>query len=302
MYPTAVFYHLFITEATIIYTFNVLQEKVIMKQLNTYALFAICMTGLVFFACNKDDDDNTPAPTVVKSWTVALSPRYEVTVPAGRTETGSAELQLYSDNTLNYHIMLGSLAAGDALTASHIHIGDPVSNGPIVLPFPGTFANNMLTGTTTIRASLADSLKTLPMYVNVHSSLFPAGLMRGQMDKTIVMAANTALTGAQETIPVVTTATGTGIVRVTSDSTIYVKVNASGIEATDAFTVSHIHKAAAGANGPIIVNIYANFAAFGTVVTNKLDGATFNSMLNDPIYFNVHSTVKPGGIIRGQIR
>lgn len=273
-----------------------------MKSTHPIIGLAVCLCGLGLSACNKNDTVPTPAPTLVKSWSIDLSPKYEVTVPAGRTETGSADLQLYSDNTLSYHIMLGSLAAGDALTASHIHIGDPVSNGAVIVPFPGTFSSNMLIGTTQLTQTLADSIQTLPVYVNVHSTLFPAGLMRGQMDKKIVMATNVTLTGAQETVPVTTAATAQGIARVTSDSTFYAKVIASGIEAGDAFTLSHIHKAAAGVNGPVIINIYLNNAAFGSVTTSKLDASQFSAMTTDAIYFNVHSTVKPGGLIRGQIR
>ncbi|RYY90791.1 MAG: hypothetical protein EOO11_23370, partial [Chitinophagaceae bacterium] len=54
-------------------------------------------------SCDKDNDDNNnPAPTTTREWNLTLSPRNEVPAPAGRTETGTAQLKLLSDNSLQY--------------------------------------------------------------------------------------------------------------------------------------------------------------------------------------------------------
>src|SRR5690349_14684755 len=89
--------------------------------------------------CSKDDTEPPVTPTLVKHWEIPLSAKYENPAPAGRTETGTASLDLWSDNSMDYHIMLNNLTGGDALTASHIHFGDPVTNGPVILNFNPTF-------------------------------------------------------------------------------------------------------------------------------------------------------------------
>lgn len=80
-----------------------------------------------------------------------------------------------------------------------------------------------------------------------------------------------------------------------------------------ALSAAHIHRARPGSNGPTINNLALTAGEFvvpasGTVTFTK-NNIAFNSlddvtnMLNDPagFYFNVHSTVNPGGVARGQL-
>ncbi|MGH2808374.1 MAG: CHRD domain-containing protein [Actinomycetota bacterium] len=71
---------------------------------------------------------------------------------------------------------------------------------------------------------------------------------------------------------------------------------------------AHIHEAAAGVNGPIIVSLFENESFPGTGAASGCDlgDATreeIRRILNDPedFYVNVHDTVRPGGAIRGQL-
>lgn len=96
---------------------------------------ALLLTASIFFACKKNKTA-PPAATLVKQWQLTLNTAFENPAPAGRTETGTATVELYDDNSLKYQITVNSLAAGDALTAAHIHWGDPVTNGPVIVNLP----------------------------------------------------------------------------------------------------------------------------------------------------------------------
>jgi len=264
---------------------------------------AICLAVLIVFAsCSKDDNNPVQQPTLVKQWTVSMNINNELSAPAGRTDSGSANLQLFSDDTLRYTITVKNLAAGDALTAAHIHAGDPVTNASVYIPFPGTFTANVLTGAIVLTSAQADSIQNFPMYVNVHSTQSPGGIMRGQMDKNLVFAANVAMTGANEVPPVSTTATGTTYLRLADDNTLYSKVVVADLEAGDAWAAAHVHTGAVGVNGDVLIPLCGSAADFGITKTSALDAAVVTTLLTGEVYTNAHTTLHPAGIIRGQIR
>lgn len=269
-------------------------------------LFVMIASALCINSCKKS---STPA-SILKTWTgVVLSTKNENPSPAGRTETGTVDIQLYSDNTVHYSATINNLLAGDAITAGHIHVGDPVSNGPIIVPFTVSFVTSGTTstssGTTSISSTLADSLLNQPIsiYVNFHSTAFPGGLVRAQLDKTIDFAYDVAMVGAQENPAVVTTATGRATFRIMTDKSMYSKVTVTGLEANDTLTAAHIHQAATGVNGGVIQFFCANDTDFGiTKYYTGLSDALILSIKTDPVYANAHSKRHLSGIIRGQIR
>jgi CHRD domain len=269
------------------------------RKVSFLAIIAI----LTLNACSKDEAIDEDDVVLIKHWDIALNAKLENPAPAGRTETGTASLDLYSDNSMDYHIMLNTLAAGDALTASHIHFGDPVTNGPVILNFNPTFAGTMATGKVTgIRSSLIDTILNNTVYVNVHSAQVGSGLARGQIDKTIDYALDVPLSGDNEVPAVTTTATGLALLRLATDKTLYSKITVSDLEADDELTQAHIHAAAAGVNGPVIQGLAASKADFGVSKDYTLTDAVYNSLKNDPVYVNAHSVKHGSGLVRGQIR
>ena len=108
--------------------------------------------------------------------------------------------------------------------------------------------------------------------------------------------------GANEGPAVNTSATGVALIRITSDNKLYSKVTVSTLDAGDAVTVSQIHSAAAGVNGAVIQDLCSTAADFGAAKVTTPSTAILNSIKNDALYVNVHSTSKPSGLIRGQIR
>ena len=85
----------------------------------------------------------------------------------------------------------------------------------------------------------------------------------------------------------------------------------NGFPGTTAVIAAHIHSAAAGVNGPVVVNTGVTAGAVTTtdgVGTFTASGitvspATIQAIVNNPaaFYFNVHSVQNPGGFTRGQL-
>lgn len=276
----------------------------LMKKTNYLIALMLLGVGLISSSCDEDSTP-VPAPTLVKSWMINLSNKNEIPATASRNESGMATLELYSDNSLKYTINVTGLASGDALTNSHIHVGNVISNGGVVLDLKPSFSSNNATATIpNLRPSFVDSLKSdaNDLYINVHSSQLTAGIVRGQLNKVIDVAADVVLSGANEVPSVTTTATGLATIRVTSDKTLYIKTVISNLESTDAMTAAHLHKAAAGANAGVLIGFYANAADFGTTKILPLTDAIYNSLKSDAVYVNAHSTLKTSGLVRGQIR
>jgi hypothetical protein len=108
-----------------------------------------------------------------------------------------------------------------------------------------------------------------------------------------------ALTGDSEVPAVATTATGTATVDIRPDRSVKVLVVVSGMTAT----ASHIHEAAVGANGPVIVPFTkTGDNTFASADGAKLTEAQYESYKAGKLYVNVHSAKNPGGEIRGQLK
>jgi hypothetical protein len=87
----------------------------------------------------------------------------------------------------------------------------------------------------------------------------------------------------------------------------------TGLTTTSNITLAHIHTGAAGVNGGVLVNSQLSAA---TSIPTPAGGASFqrsgltadaaaiNSIVANPagFYFNVHTTLNPGGVVRGQLR
>jgi len=82
-----------------------------------------------------------------------------------------------------------------------------------------------------------------------------------------------------------------------------------GFPAGSTITAAHIHTGAAGVAGPVLVSFvpsggvtFTNGAGSFTQTAN-ISGSDATSILNNPagFYFNVHSALNPGGVMRGQL-
>jgi hypothetical protein len=106
------------------------------------------------------------------------------------------------------------------------------------------------------------------------------------------------LQGSQEVPPVNTAATGSGVITIRPDRSVSGSVTTTGINPTAA----HIHEAARGVDGPVIVPLVRTDANVWSVPAGaKLTESQYAAHRAGNLYVNVHSTTYPGGEIRGQI-
>jgi hypothetical protein len=250
------------------------------------------------------EHDNGEAPTSIRKWeSLAITARNEVPAPAGRSEEGELTLELLSDKTLKYDFHLHNLTPGDALTMAHIHFADAGNSGPVVINLNPTFVGAGATGEVkNLTQGQIDTLTTMPVYFNVHSTQLPAGIARAQLDKTVEFAMDVVLSGNNEVPAVATSASGLAILRMTSDKMLFSKITVNNIETNDTIRVAHIHRGAAGANGPVRLFLANNIDEFGVLRTIPLVDSIYNMIKNDAVYVNAHSKNRGSGLVRGQIR
>jgi hypothetical protein len=106
------------------------------------------------------------------------------------------------------------------------------------------------------------------------------------------------LTGANEVPAVSTSASGSGMVTVNEDHTVTAKIIATGMSATAA----HIHQAAKGANGKVIVPFTkTGDNEFSAPPGARLTDEQYQAYKAGDLYVNVHSAAHPGGEIRAQL-
>jgi CHRD domain-containing protein len=86
----------------------------------------------------------------------------------------------------------------------------------------------------------------------------------------------------------------------------------NGFPAGTPINIAHIHQAAAGSNGSVVFS--TSLSAGEVVLTNgsgsftksgiaPADPAIIQQIINNPsgFYFNAHSSLNPGGVVRGQL-
>ena len=107
------------------------------------------------------------------------------------------------------------------------------------------------------------------------------------------------LAGDQEVPAVTTAAKGSGTVMVGDDMSVKGSITTTGITATAA----HIHMAAAGKNGPVIVPMVKSGDSGWTFAPDaKMNADQMKAFKAGETYINVHSAANPGGEIRGQLK
>ena len=229
-----------------------------------------------------------------------------------------------------------------ALTATglHIHNGAAGVSGPVTINTGLNGANpyNDATGVGRIERQAqilptdAAALATLQgmfdnpsgFYVNMHSTEYPGGFIRAQLQRASVVRlmgimksenevpANTSGNSAVASVTGIAVQDGNGVF--TSGSVIF-DVNYNAVSAVT-FTGLHIHKGDAGVNGPIqlpttVASVPSDPSGKGNLrypvnvnVASALVQDGLNGLFTNPggYYINVHTTANPGGTARAQLR
>ena len=105
------------------------------------------------------------------------------------------------------------------------------------------------------------------------------------------------LSGSHEVPPVTTSASATGNFKVGDDKSVSGSITTTGIVPTAA----HIHMAAAGSNGPVIIPLTKYENTFSVPAGTKLTDEQYAAYKAGKLYVNVHSADNKGGEIRAQL-
>lgn len=275
-------------------------------------------------------------------------------VPAANINaTGAATLWVHVIRDANGQIVSGSVdfnvryafpAGETTFTGLHIHRGPAGVNGgvtvnsgissaaPVIGSGPGEIRRQGQVALTDAQGLLTlIGMMTEPegYYVNLHTTQFPGGAIRGQLQRADMLVTMVRLSPENEVPPVAgLNARGSGAVTlvaardnrgvITSTEATF-DVNYTGFPAATNITGMHIHPGPAGVNGGVALN--SGIASAAPVVvgatgagnlryevdldmTNATVAAAVNGMFVNPenYYLNVHTSVNTGGAIRGQTR
>lgn len=266
---------------------------------------------LLLFVCSFlvscGDDDDMPMRTVVQSFEVELDSDNAIPAVTNREETGVIQMSLYDDDFLEYTITIDNLSDTDMLTVAHIHTGDLVSTGDVLVGLADamdiSFMGNTVSGSILLTEAQILALNGNDVYVNVHSMESPAGLVRGQVNQIIDNAYNVSLSPANE-IPIVMgrIERGTASFRIVG-STMFYSIMVGDLDPMDAIMAGHIHTGSSTMNGDVIINLeVTGNDQLGITKSVELTDMQLEQMNNDEVYVNIHSSQVPSGLLRGQIR
>jgi len=235
------------------------------------------------------------AATAQNYYSIALDAAQEVP-PNASTARGFGVLR-HDPATNDVRIFVWHTGIATALTGAHLHAGAVGVNGGIIVALsPAT--SDSWTGTGTLTPAQAAQLAANGTYINVHSTAFPAGEIRGQVVPAVSTRFTGVLSGAQEVPPTPSAATGTVVAYLHQpENRVVYMVESAGLANVLA---AHIHLGAVGVNGGILVAL--NGAA-GTYcgVSQQLSAAQVSAMLANGTYVNVHTNAFPGGELRAQL-
>ncbi|NUM71901.1 MAG: CHRD domain-containing protein [Ignavibacteriaceae bacterium] len=200
--------------------------------------------------------------------------------------------------TVNYSITYARLTGN--FTASHFHLGAAGSNGGVIYNLTPSYSGNTASGewTNVPDSIIAKFLKGL-VYINIHSSSFPSGEIRGQVQYQPGVHFSASLTGAQEVPSNGSSAKGTAVFMLNpTGDTLHYAVTIAGLTGT--YSASHIHNAPAGENGGVVHPVtFTDSTAEG--FWPGITVTQLAALLKGDMYLNIHSSAFPGGEIRGQI-
>jgi len=238
---------------------------------------------------------------------------------------------------VTFDVSYTGFAPDTTFTGLHIHLGPAGFNGPVTINTGLRSEPGDPSGSGTLRyeveadvtlTNVLASLESLVFnpaatYINLHTSVFPGGVIRSQMLSTDKMSFQVTLTPANEVPPIVGLNASTPSV-----IDVYTVRNPDGTVAGGAvifdsnprfpsgtvFSGMHIHDRVAGDNGPVTIDSFLGsspqMVADGTgniyrvaQVRTAAGLNALNSLIVNPErhYHNLHTTANPGGATRAQL-
>jgi len=280
-----------------------------------------------------------------------MLPSNEVPVVTGVNGKGAADIIAHVVRDSSGQIVSGTveffvhvtLPSDNTAVGLHIHKGDPTVAGGVVISSglsaavtqPIKAGGDVVHRPGQVDASNAAALAALRdlwvnpsgYYVNIHTTDFPNGIMRGQLQPAIGTVLIGTMTAAGEVPPVAANASGNALVLALAtldakgnltSGVAYLQTTYTIVGETGNFTGFHIHPGAAGTTGP--ASISSGIPTTTTIdpsgsgmvgpfyseidLTNAVNVTTFLNLFGNPQgdYINIHTNLHPGGVMRAQLR
>ena len=275
-----------------------------------WRLTGLALIGaLALTACSDNDsvsEDpviNQPDDSVISNFVIPLSPEQQVPALAAATASGEGNFDLDTETgSLNGSVAVSGLSGIPSM--AHLHRGFAGTNGGVVVALSGNETGSVWSvpaGTVLDTEQLA-AFTAGEMYINVHTELYPAGEIRGQILPANIQVIRSLLSGAQQNPPVTSDAAGTATMTFNTQSgDVFAVLDTEGV--VDA-TMAHIHRGARNENNEVVLGLEQtpdNPAQWRTPASSALNAAALENLANDGLYYNVHTPLNPAGEIRGQI-
>ncbi len=201
------------------------------------------------------------------------------------------------------------------LGGAHIHLGVAGTNGPVALELKavldadrkgGRFmaADNMFM----LNADVKQALLERRGYVNIHTTAYPAGEIRGQLLLESQAFFNAFLTGSQEIPGIVTRAYG-AVAAELSGNRLTLSGSFSDLSTPVNVAIAggfHLHSGLPGSNGPVMKHLHADLDAMmrggifpAAMNTLELTGEQRDMLMARGAYVNIHTIQYPAGELRG---
>jgi hypothetical protein len=210
-------------------------------------------------------------------------------VPSNSSAASGVFNGVYDKSTKK--LMYSITSSGVTASSMHLHKAAPGMNGDVVME-----VTDMM-GTLSFTADQEADLLAGNLYLNTHSAAFAGGEIRGQLVRDQQVVFSNSLSGANEVGPTNSTATGT-FYAVYDQATkkLSYMIYYEGLTPTS----MHFHKAAAGANGDVVMAVEGPYSSgmMGSVTLNAEQEA---DLLKGLWYLNVHTDAHAGGEIRAQL-
>ena len=203
------------------------------------------------------------------------------------------------------------------ITEAHFHAGARGDSGASVMDIrPWLQGNSISAVWAPLTRQNLDSLLHGLYYVNIGTARFPNGEIRGQIEVDRDLQFIADIKGDNETVPVTTSAEGTGYFQLSPDDSIlsvWVVYTKPAASEADTLTMAHLHIGDSTVNGPVAIDLTndtAAGAAAGSINAKKAliapsNGITstrfLDSLKNGKVYINFHSSKYPAGLMRGQL-
>jgi hypothetical protein len=202
-----------------------------------------------------------------------------------------------SFKTANIQVLLNNLTA--PITAAHIHLGKAGTNGSVVFNLGDKLLNNKINKSFAITKAQLKNMIDGDYYVNVHSSAYTGGEIRGQLQVDAPESFMVVASGANEVPANESPAKALAAINYYKVSNkIEIKVLATDLSGP--ITGIHFHKGAVGANGGVVQNLITYLS--GKSANGRFDAGTYvEDLRNGGLYLNIHTAMFSGGEIRGQI-